>query len=57
MNKYEDKIKVASRHVSCDGGGGELGHPKVYFEIKEGVEEVYCPYCSKHFILLPAERE
>jgi uncharacterized Zn-finger protein len=25
--------KVASRVVSCDGGGGALGHPKVYINL------------------------
>lgn len=34
--------------VGCDGGGGALGHPKVYLELHEG--EVVCPYCSRHFL-------
>jgi len=41
---------VKKRRVSCDGSSGPLGHPKVYLEIKQGVEEIVCPYCSKHFI-------
>ena len=36
--------------VSCDGGGGALGHPKIYLEIsKDG--KVVCPYCSRTFKL------
>lgn len=48
MKKQEVTI-VNERHVSCDGGQGELGHPKVYLEIKKGVEKIDCPYCGKTF--------
>lgn len=33
--------------VSCDGGGGALGHPKVYLDLTEG--RAVCPYCGKVF--------
>jgi uncharacterized Zn-finger protein len=35
--------------VSCDGGGGALGHPKVWytFEDKDVVE---CGYCDRRFV-------
>lgn len=46
----EQSVIVHDRYVSCDGGQGILGHPKVYLEIKADVDEVYCPYCSKHFV-------
>ena len=37
--------------VSCDGGGGVLGHPLVYLNTGEnGV--VDCPYCGKRYVLL-----
>jgi uncharacterized Zn-finger protein len=40
-----DKTRVA-----CDGGGGALGHPKVYLEM--GDENfVECPYCDRRFVL------
>ena len=45
----EEVVVVHTRHVSCDGGQGELGHPKVYIEIKQGVDKVECPYCGKKF--------
>lgn len=57
MNKHDDRVEVPSRYVSCDGQKGELGHPKVYLEIKEGVNEAYCPYCSKHFVFTPSDKE
>lgn len=37
------------RHqVACDGGGGALGHPKVYYTF-DGQQEVVCGYCDRLF--------
>jgi uncharacterized Zn-finger protein len=47
--KKDDTVYTNSRTVSCDGGAGSLGHPKVWLEIKEEVNEAVCPYCGKHF--------
>ncbi len=44
-----DKIAVAARVVTCDGGGGALGHPSVALRI-EG-HAVTCPYCSRTYVL------
>jgi uncharacterized Zn-finger protein len=38
-----------SRAVSCDGGDGAYGHPKVYLRIAD--KQVMCPYCSRLFVL------
>lgn len=35
--------------VSCDGGNGALGHPKVWFGF-DGQNSVECPYCDRLFI-------
>ena len=41
---------VKSKKVNCSGGGGVLGHPKIYLDMgKEN--QIICPYCSKIFIL------
>ena len=41
---------VHDARVACDGGGGALGHPKVYLQIgDEGFVE--CPYCDRRFVL------
>lgn len=40
--------------VDCDGGGGALGHPKVYLNIKPEVGYIDCPYCGKRFVLQSA---
>lgn len=34
--------------VSCDGGGGGLGHPKVYYTFDDTGEAV-CGYCDRLF--------
>ncbi len=50
-------IEVTDTRVACDGGGGALGHPKVYLEM--GDENfIDCPYCDRRFKLKPgAERD
>jgi uncharacterized Zn-finger protein len=42
-------VHVHSPTVSCDGGVGPLGHPRVYLRITD--TQVTCPYCSKIFVL------
>ena len=43
-------LEVEKTRVACDGGGGALGHPKVYLEM--GDERfVECPYCDRRFVL------
>lgn len=44
-------VEVEEANVSCDGGGGALGHPKVYLTLVDGA--VDCPYCDKRFVLKP----
>jgi uncharacterized Zn-finger protein len=43
-------ITVDTDRVACDGGGGALGHPKIYLNLgSEG--HVECPYCSRLYKL------
>ncbi|MAF97357.1 MAG: zinc-finger domain-containing protein [Micavibrio sp.] len=35
--------------VKCDGGGGALGHPTVWYSL-DGVERVECGYCDRVFV-------
>ncbi|MEI7932711.1 MAG: zinc-finger domain-containing protein [Alphaproteobacteria bacterium] len=45
-----ESVEVSTSRVACDGGGGALGHPRVYLEM--GDEHfVECPYCDKRFVL------
>lgn len=46
-----ETIKVDSTQVNCDGGGGALGHPRIYLQIKPESGEIECPYCSRRYVL------
>lgn len=35
--------------VKCDGGGGALGHPLVYYSF-DGQDSVECGYCDRKFV-------
>ena len=50
MTEPFEIITVDADRVACDGGGGPLGHPKVYLNL--GAEgRVECPYCSRVYLL------
>ncbi|XP_062067874.1 NADH dehydrogenase [ubiquinone] iron-sulfur protein 6, mitochondrial isoform X2 [Lepus europaeus] len=40
---------VESRVISCDGGGGALGHPKVYINLDKDTKTGTCGYCGLQF--------
>jgi uncharacterized Zn-finger protein len=44
-----ETVETTEHRVSCDGGGGALGHPTVYLEMgtKGAVD---CPYCGRKFV-------
>ncbi len=42
-------IHVDDRVVACDGGGGGLGHPRVFLRIVDSA--TFCPYCSRVYVL------
>ncbi len=49
-SKPPETIEVDQTSVACDGGGGALGHPKVYLSL--GADgEADCPYCDCRFVL------
>ena len=49
-NKPETiKVDADADQVSCDGGGGPLGHPVVWYSF-DGQDEVECLYCDRVFI-------
>ena len=45
-----EAIVVSTRRVACDGGGGALGHPRVYMEMG-AAGFVECGYCDRRFVL------
>ena len=45
-----ETVIVETRKVSCNGGGGALGHPIVWYEMGDD-DEVECKYCDRRFVL------
>jgi uncharacterized Zn-finger protein len=48
-NATAEIITANQRNVACDGGGGPLGHPRIFMTIVD--ERVMCPYCSRIYVL------
>lgn len=44
-------IYVSTHRVACNGGGGALGHPVVWYSLEDG--EAVCGYCDRKFIYKP----
>ncbi|MEM9262544.1 MAG: zinc-finger domain-containing protein [Pseudomonadota bacterium] len=42
---------VSETRIACDGGGGALGHPKVWYSLEDGRAE--CGYCDRLFLYDP----
>ena len=56
MGEAFETIEVKTEVVSCDGGGGALGHPAVYLNLgSKG--EVVCPYCSRVFVMMNKQKQ
>ena len=45
-----ETVNSDSEILSCDGGEGALGHPRVFLNM-EGKGQIDCPYCGRRFIL------
>lgn len=45
-----ETLIVNQKSVSCDGGNGALGHPRVYLTMGDA-DSVTCPYCDRLFVL------
>lgn len=43
-------IEVSETRVACDGGVGDLGHPRVFLEMGDETE-ILCPYCGRLYKL------
>lgn len=48
-----ETLEADGEVVACDGGGGVLGHPKVWLNM-EGKGFVDCPYCDRRFVHRPS---
>jgi len=49
-----ETIITEQSEVACEGGGGPLGHPRVYLHIRSENGSVVCPYCSRAYMLKEA---
>lgn len=49
-----ETITVETDRVACDGGDGDLGHPRVFLNLGDD-GAVDCPYCGRRYILAGAE--
>jgi uncharacterized Zn-finger protein len=50
LKEPTEVITVTDPVVACDGGGGALGHPRVYLNITtSGL--IDCPYCGRRYVL------
>jgi uncharacterized Zn-finger protein len=48
MGPFET-IYINETVAACNGGGGSLGHPRVFLNLgRDG--KVECPYCSRLFV-------
>lgn len=45
---------VDEAKVCCEGSGGVLGHPKVYYTIKPEKGYVECQYCDRLYVFDPS---
>jgi uncharacterized Zn-finger protein len=43
-------IEVDGSVAACNGGGGPLGHPRVYLNLGPA-GQIECPYCSRLYVL------
>ena len=48
MADYET-ITIDDTVAACNGGGGPLGHPRVYLNLGTA-GRVVCPYCSRVYV-------
>jgi uncharacterized Zn-finger protein len=48
MGPFET-IYINETVAACNGGGGSLGHPRVFLNLgRDG--KIECPYCSRLFV-------
>jgi uncharacterized Zn-finger protein len=53
---HPEVVVVTTTKVACDGGGGALGHPKVWYDMSEE-DHVECKYCDRVFALKGGNRD
>ena len=47
MKTAVPEVKIVENYrISCDGGEGALGHPRIWLQIPTDKGWVECPYCD-----------
>lgn len=54
-NKPFEILSTDKHEIACDGGGGALGHPRVFLHIDDETGEIMCPYCSRLYVYKPRQ--
>lgn len=49
LQKETIHVPVDADQVVCNGGGGPLGHPQVWYTFDKR-PEAHCHYCGRHFV-------
>lgn len=49
--KQKEPVIISSEadQIACNGGGGALGHPQVFYSF-DGKSSVTCGYCGQVFV-------
>lgn len=45
-----ETVVTTAYRLSCDGGEGALGHPRVWLQIPAETGFVECPYCDRKYV-------
>lgn len=45
-----ETLIVSDWHIACDGGGGALGHPRVWLRLPYDIGVVECGYCDRRYV-------
>ena len=53
---HPEVVVVTTHKVACDGVGGALGHPRVWYDMSED-DHVECKYCDRVFALKGGSRD
>ena len=53
--KKDSFLKHLIRQVSCDGGGGALGHPRVFINLDASGPQS-CIYCGLRYVFAPEDK-
>ncbi len=56
MVKQAEIIEVTEARIACDGGGGSLGHPRVFLTLRAEDHKIECPYCGRIYVMQPGAK-